>query len=69
MAEATWRFEGMKESNQYEMARKAMKRLYPSWHLFVDEMMDSFKPFWLGAQSQEKVHFIHLIGYGNRRGR
>jgi hypothetical protein len=31
-------------------------------------MMDAFKPFWLGTQSQEKVHFIHLIGYGNGRG-
>lgn len=44
-----------------------MKRHYPSWHIFIDEMMDSFKPFWLGTQSQEKVHSIHLIGYGNRQ--
>ncbi len=49
------------------MARKALKKLYPSWLLFIDEVMDLLQPFWLGLQSKEEVHFIHLIGYGKRQ--
>ncbi len=57
----------MSESLSYAMARKAIKKLYPSWQLFVDEVMDLLEPFWLGVQSREEVHFIHLIGYGKRQ--
>lgn len=49
------------------MARKALKKLYPSWLLFIDEVMDLIQPFWLGLQSKEHAHFIHLIGYGKRQ--
>ncbi len=49
------------------MARKALKKLHPSWLLFIDEVMDLLQPFWLGIQSREEVHFIHLIGYGKRQ--
>lgn len=61
------RFELMKESIQFSMAKKAMKKLYPSWRLFIDQLMDLLEPFWLGTQSREEVHFIHLIGYGKRQ--
>ncbi len=52
---------------QFSTARKALKKLYPSWELFIDQVMDLVLPFWLGTQSREEVHFIHLIGYGKRQ--
>ncbi|MDI1324852.1 MAG: hypothetical protein PSV36_19065 [Algoriphagus sp.] len=52
--------------HSFIVARKALKKIYPSWQLFIDELMDKLEPFWLGHQSQEEVHFIQLIGYGNR---
>lgn len=44
-----------------------MKKLYPNWMIFIDEVMDLVYPFWEGTQSNEHVHFIHLIGYGKRQ--
>ncbi|MFN4000322.1 MAG: hypothetical protein ACK4HU_21090 [Algoriphagus sp.] len=57
----------MTDMLQFSIARKALKKLYPSWQLFIDEVMDLLQPFWLGTQSREAVHFIHLIGYGKRQ--
>lgn len=57
----------MNDISHFQMARKALKKLYPSWLLFIDEVMDLIQPFWLGLQSKEQAHFIHLIGYGKRQ--
>jgi hypothetical protein len=57
----------MKEKSQFNLARKALKKLHPDWMLFIDEVMDLVFPFWEGTQSKEQVHFIHLIGYGKRQ--
>lgn len=57
----------MTDMLQFSIARKTLKKLYPSWLLFIDEVMDLLHPFWLGTQSRESVHFIHLIGYGKRQ--
>ncbi|WP_026951137.1 hypothetical protein [Algoriphagus mannitolivorans] len=57
----------MIEQDQFVIARKALKKLHPKWSLFIDEMMDLLLPFWKGSQSKERVHFIHLIGYGKRQ--
>jgi hypothetical protein len=58
---------GMNDLAQFQLARKALKKLYPSRLLFIDEVMDLLQPFWLGTQCREQVHFIHLIGYGKRQ--
>lgn len=60
-------FVSMNDVIQFSMARKALKKLYPSWQLFIDEITDLLQPFWLGTQLREEVHFIHLIGYGKRQ--
>lgn len=57
----------MNDTYQFSIARKSLKKLYPSWQLFIDELMDKLEPFWLGTHSREEVHFIQLIGYGNRQ--
>jgi hypothetical protein len=67
LAEGQILFEGMNEILQFGMARKALKKLHPSWQLFVDEVMDLLQLFYLGTQSREAAHFIHLIGYGKRQ--
>jgi hypothetical protein len=57
----------MKEIVQFTVARKALKKLYPSWQIFIDEVLDRMQSFYLGTQSREELHFIHLIGYGKRQ--
>lgn len=49
------------------MGQKALKKLYPDWQLFIDELIDRLEPFYKGIQSKEEVHFIQLIGYGKRQ--
>jgi hypothetical protein len=67
LAEADSILGGMNDQFQFLIARKALKKLYPSWEFFIDQVMDLVFPFWLGTQSMEEVHFIHLIGYGKRQ--
>jgi hypothetical protein len=57
----------MNDLLHFSIAHKALKKLYPNWQLFIDEVMDLLQPFWLGTQSKESVHFIHLMGYGKRQ--
>jgi hypothetical protein len=64
---ALFLFAAMNEQTEYTIARRALKKLYPSWHQFIDEVMNLIYSFWLGIQSKEEVHFIHLIGYGKRQ--
>lgn len=54
----------MNDIAQFKMAHKAMKKLHPRFSLFIDDLMVKLEPYWLGSQSKEEVHFIHLIGYG-----
>lgn len=56
----------MKDFKQFRTIRLAMKKLYPSWELFIDDLIDRLEPFWLGTQSQDTAHFIQIIGYGKR---
>jgi hypothetical protein len=60
-------FVAMNDLLHFSIAQKALKKLYPNWQLFIDEVMDLLQPFWLGTQSKESVHFIHLVGYGKRQ--
>lgn len=43
-----------------------MLKIYPEWSFFLNEVMDRLQPFWEETQWKERVHFIHLIGYGSR---
>lgn len=60
-------FVGMNDDLKLSIAQKALKKLYPDWQLFIDELIDRLEPFYKGIQSKEEVHFIQLIGYGKRQ--
>jgi hypothetical protein len=59
-------FGSMEKDELFELAEFAMKKLHPKWTLFIDDLMRKIKPAWLGEQSKDKAHFIHLIGFSKK---
>ncbi|WP_100629825.1 hypothetical protein [Algoriphagus formosus] len=51
----------------FELLQRATAKIYPNYSLFLEEFLEKLKPFIYNEQSKAKAHFIHLVGFEQRK--